>query len=409
MFRIPCFAVLLSVSAAIADEPLKWPGLLGPNRDGAATAALPDKLPGELATGWQIDVGTGYGTPLVDDGLIYQHARQGEDEVLICVERATGKELWKSVRPTPFKVGGGGEWHGKGPKACALLAEDCVITLSMSGELIARSKASGDVLWATEYGKEFQPNHPYWGASTSPIAADGKVFCHFGNDEVGTLACIDLKTGKELWRSGQDGTSYSSPLIAEFSGVRQLVEWNHNVLRGVDLANGNTLWSVPFAHESHNQNMPTPTVYDGRILLGAENRGLHCYLPEMADGKWTVENSWNNNDIALDMSSAVATNGHLYGMSHYSKGRLFCVDVATGEIMWQGDGRIGSNVAFLTAGHRVIALTDHGRLLVFAASPDEFEVIADWKISQQPTWAPPVLLPEGMLIKAQTTLSLLTF
>ena len=55
---------------------------------------------------------------------------------------------------------------------------------------------------------------------------------HFGNDDIGALVAMDAKTGRELWRSGKDGTAYSSPLLADFGGVHQIVQWNHEALVG---------------------------------------------------------------------------------------------------------------------------------------------------------------------------------
>ena len=41
-------------------------------------------------------MGTGYGSPLVANGYVYQHARQGEDEVVWCINLKTGKA--KAIR-----------------------------------------------------------------------------------------------------------------------------------------------------------------------------------------------------------------------------------------------------------------------------------------------------------------------
>ena len=62
----------------------------------------PARWPEELDEGWSVEVGTGYSSPLVANGKIYQHARLGNDEVLWCLDLATGEnpvaqELCRSI------------------------------------------------------------------------------------------------------------------------------------------------------------------------------------------------------------------------------------------------------------------------------------------------------------------------
>ena len=63
----------------------------------------------------------------------------------------------------------------------------------------------------------------------------------------------------------------------------------------------------------------------------------------------------------------------LYGFSHYDQGRLFCLDPKTGEVLWQGPGRTGENVMFLSIPGHVVALVSDGELKIIAATGDRFE------------------------------------
>ena len=343
--------------------------------------------------------------PIVSGGSIYQHGRLGGDEVLQCISLESGKPKWKKGYPQPFKIGGGGERHGAGPKSNPTLADDRVFTFSIAGVLTAWDAKSGDQLWRRDFGSRFKSAHPYWGHSTSPIVDEDRVIVHFGTDEEGTLMALDVKSGDEQWSLGNDGASYSSPLLVEIGGVRQIIEWNHRALVGVDSQKGTKLWEVSFPHEGHNQNMPTPVYHDGVVLLGAENRGLHGFEPKLVDGKWSVEEIWHQRKISLDMSSAVINDGFLYGMSHYQSGRLFCVDPASGEIKWLGPPRLGQNVAFLSVPGYVIAQTNSGEIQVFRANSEKYDKVVSYEVSDSETWAAPVLLEDGMLIKDHDTLS----
>lgn len=394
----------------LADGPT-WNGWLGPNRDGWVTDFVaPSIWPEELTQEWELEVGEGYGSPLVNNGRVYQHARQGENEVLICADLTSGKELWKSQLAVPFKMGGGGEWHGKGPKSSPALANGRIFTFSINGVLVAWDENSGDQLWKKDYSSEFKGlKTPYWGMSISPLVIDERVIAHFGNDDQGFLAALDVESGKEIWRSGKDGADYSSPLFHTIDGVPQIVEWNHNGLAGIAPETGKRLWFFSLPHIGSDQNMPTPAILNGVILVGGENRGVRAVQPKLENGTWKATELWHQKDVALDMSSAVVNGEFLYGFSHYDKGRLFCLNPTDGKIQWKGPGRTGQNVTFLAFPGHLAALIDNGELRILEASAGSYRVIKTYQVSETPTWAPPVLLQDGLLVKARTNLSYLKF
>ena len=413
----PGFIIVLSLCICLhvvgAEKPKSlveadyWPGWLGPERNGwVDNFKSPKQWPEKLGRVWQAKVGLGYGSALVAGGHVYQHARQGEDEVVWCLDLQTGKVKWRKSYATPFKMGGGGERHGKGPKSSPVFSDGRVFVMSITGVLSAWDATTGKLLWRRGYGSRFKKSHPYWGSSNSPIVDGKRVIAHFGTDEAGMLVALDVETGKEVWNQGKDGTCYSSPLLVNHHGIRQVIEWNHRALVGVESKSGRLLWEHPFPHTSHNQNMPTPSFHRGQVLLGGENRGVHGLEPQLKDGSWTVKRHWSQMKVALDMSSAVVNGGLLYGFSHLGRGRFFCLDPKTGKILWQGPERTGENVMFLSIPGHILALINSGELRVIAARDDRYENIASWRVAENSTWAPPVLLQDGILIKDKETLTM---
>ena len=397
-----------SLTPVLPAAELVWPGLLGPQRDGwAKHFKVPARWPKQLKKDWSVKVGTGYGTPVVAGKRVYQHAREGEDEVVWCLDLHSGKELWRKSYPAPFQIGGGGDKHGKGPKSCPVFADGRLFTMSITGVIHGWDAESGSLLWRRDYKEKWaKGNQPYWGVSTSPIVDEGRLIVHLGNDDEGALYAFDVRSGAELWRVGEHGTSYASPLLVEISGVRQVVEWNHETLAGVESGSGKLLWEYPAPHRGTNQNMPTPVFHAGRILLGGENRGIKCLEPVLKDGKWSVNRLWHQRKVALDMSTAVINGDHLFGMSHFKMGQLFCIDPETGEILWLSEGRTGENVAFLSLEGHVAALRSNGELRIIAADPGQYRVRASYRVAPDRTWAPPVFLENKILIKDLNRLTL---
>ena len=238
----------------------------------------------------------------------------------------------------------------------------------LSSLLSAWDADSGDLLWSHDYGERFEKTRPYWGAATSPLIDEIRVIVHFGNDDQGALIALDAESGEEIWSHGNDGASYASPILVEIEGVRQVIELNMRALVSVESESGEFLWEHPYPQVATDQNMVTPAFHEGLVLQGGENRGIRCIQPWMERGVWNVNELWHQEEVALDMSTAVMNGDLLYGFSHYSSGRLFCLDPATGEVRWQGPRRLGQNVMFLSIPGHVVALIDNGELQIIAAS-----------------------------------------
>ncbi|MEM9660635.1 MAG: PQQ-binding-like beta-propeller repeat protein, partial [Planctomycetota bacterium] len=153
-----------------------WPGWLGPQRNGwAESFQPPNPWPAQLERRWQVEVGEGYASPLVVAGSVYQHARQGDEEVVWRIDHDSGQVAWRKSYPVPFTMGRGGERHGKGPKSSPVLADDRLFTLSITAILSAWDAESGELLWQRDYRSQFEKAHPYWGASTSPLVDGDRI------------------------------------------------------------------------------------------------------------------------------------------------------------------------------------------------------------------------------------------
>jgi len=401
------FLPLASTWQPLCGADFHWPGWRGPGRDGwVSDFRPPTSWPERLARVWQVEVGSGYASPVVSGGRVYQHARQGDDEVVWCLDLKTGAVKWRQRYAAPFTMGQGGERHGKGPKSSPALTDGRLFALSITGLLTAWDADSGKFLWRRDYSSRFEKGHPYWGAATSPLVDGDRVVVHFGTDDQGALIALDAKSGKEIWSHGNDGASYASPILVDLQGTRQIIELTMKGLVGVDSESGRRLWEYPYPQVGTDQNMVTPAYHRGLVLLGGENRGIRGLQLRLKSGVWTVHERWHQKEVALNMSSAVVSGDLLYGFSHYGRGRLFCLDTKTGEVLWQGPGRTGENVAFLAIPGHVVALINDGELKIIAASGDALKTVASYRVAESPTWAHPVLLDSGILVKDHQTLRL---
>lgn len=390
------FFFLLPLAVSAADS---WPGWRGESRNAEiAGFEVPEAWPDSLKKVWEVEVGEGYATPLVVDGKIYQHARVGGEEVLWQLDAGTGKVEWKAGIPIAFEPGRGGERHGRGPKSTPAFDEGRIFTMSINGTLAAWDAEDGEVLWQKDFRGRFEELHPYWGTATSPLADDGKVYVHAGGCEGGGLLRIEGASGKELWVQEEHANCYSSPLMLEVEGVRQLVEFNHHGLCGVDLATGEYLWESMYPHRGNNQNVPTPVFVDGLFVMGGEDRGVFAVRAERKGGEWTAERVWRHRDVSLEMSSPVVSEGVVYGFSHFKMGQYFALDPKSGEVLWSGEARAGDNAQLLAVPGHVLALNDRGELQVMRSSREKCDIVKTYEVGQS-TWAAPALVGDALLIK----------
>lgn len=396
--------VLVSCAALQASE-VYWPGWLGPNRDGRVDYfQTPAEWPDSVKPVWSIEVGEGSSMPIVVEGRVYQQSRQRGEEVVWCLELDSGKVIWRESYEVSYQIRSPGERHGNGPLSNPTLAGGRLFTLSVTGILSAWAADSGNLLWRRDYADRFRKSHPDWGHSTSPLVDGNRVVVHFGGDHEGVLVALDVATGKEVWTEGEDGVCHSSPILAELQGVRQIVEWNDEAVVGIESETGQRLWSYNLPHSGSNQNSPTPVHHKGRILIGGENRGIRSLEPILEDGKWRVEENWHRREVALNMGSAVVSGDSLYGLSHFRQGQLFRLDIDSGEIIWRGPSRMGEYATFLTIPGHVIVLRDHAVIEFIAADEDAYRSVASYEVAESPTWAAPVLLADGVLVKDRTKL-----
>ena len=103
---VASWMVVSSVCTAWSQD---WPQWRGPNRDGKVNGfTTPGEWPPELTPKWKVTVGSGDATPALVNERLYVFARQGEDEVTLCLNAANGKELWRDQYAAQAVTGAAG-------------------------------------------------------------------------------------------------------------------------------------------------------------------------------------------------------------------------------------------------------------------------------------------------------------
>ena len=377
----------------------QWGQWRGPNRDGVVPAAsVPAAWPKAPVRRWKQAVGEGYSSPVVSGNRVYVHSRRDPEEVVTAFDLAAGTPVWSAAYQSAFTKNKYANSMAKGPFSTPLVADGRLFTLGTSAVLSAFDAATGTLRWRKDWSKTIDTSRLFTGTAMSPILDSGLLIVHVGDDDAGALRALDPATGAEKWALTGHGPGYASPIVAAIEGTRHLITMTDGAVVGVDAASGRALWQIPFPDEWH-ENIVTPVFAGNVLIVSGTRKGTFGYALEKKGAAWTPRQLWHNTDLPMYMSTPVADGPYLYGFGSKRKGQVFCIDARTGVAKWATEGRAGSNAAIQSAGAHLVVLTTDGELLVVRRNPDKYEEVRRYQVAEAATWAHPVVLPDGLVIR----------
>ncbi len=377
-----------------------WPQWRGIHRDGVAAGfPEPKAWPEKLTLKWKVTVGEGHSSPVVADGRIFVHARQGDREVVTALQPENGQTIWQEGYAAPYTMNPAATSHGKGVKSTPVVADGRIFTFGISGILSCFDAKTGKPQWRKEFGS------PDFGVATSPVVDHGSVIVHVGGSTQGALTAFDAATGAEKWSWKGDGPAYASPIVVEIAGTRQVVTQSRNNIVGVSAATGDLLWRIPYK-TVYTQNIVTPALYRDTLIFSGIGNPVIAVKAIKHGAEWTTETVWQNRDFSMYMSSPVISDDLLFGFSERKSGQFFCLKPSNGTTLWTSEGRQADNAAIVAAGSVCLILTPDANLTVARQSDKAFEPLRKYSVAESATWAHPVVMGHGVLIKDANSLAL---
>lgn len=409
---------------AVRQDPTQrghWPNFRGP---GAAGVADGHDLPlrwnvdsGEHVA-WRIPVpGLAHSSPVVWDDRVYVTtavAGQGDVDLTIGDSAAAGIDPAADLVPHAWHLlavdlaSGGIVWdkvahrgvprlarHIKASHASATPATDGERIVALFGsEGLFCFDMQGELQWRTDVGLLDvglwgEPAYQ-WGAASSPLIWEDRVFVQNDRQERSFVAAYDLRNGAELWRVARDEKpAWSTPTLLH-GDAPQLVTNGANWIRGYDPHTGEELWRLP--HGDLEVIVPTPVVAGDRVIVTggypAGGRPIYALRPARTpvpsgqnagdDRPATasaVELLWQTERGSPYTSTPLAYRGILYTLT--DSGILSAYDLQGGERLYRQRLAVGAGFSAspVASDGRIYFASEDGDIFVVRAGR-EFEILA---------------------------------
>ena len=400
-----------------------WPQWMGPKRDNVwREEGIVDKFPaGGPKVLWRAPVAGGYAGVAVAEGKVFvtdfvpggelpgdnfERKTAAGTERVLCLDEATGKELWKHEIPVTYTIS-----YPAGPRCTPTVDGDRVYTLGAEGNLLCLSVTDGRVIWAKDLKKDYETKAALWGWAGHPLVDGNRLFVIAGTAKTHVVA-LDTLTGKELWRAGTaPEQGYSPPTIIEAGGVRQLVLMKPDGMYAVAPDTGAILWETPYNADNGSIIMAPLKVGEHVYVGGFQEKNL-CV--KLAADKPGVEVVWRNK--AKHGISAVNVQPFVDGTMVYGfheKGDLRGVEIPSGAVKWSSPGPFGdrappSATAFITRHeNRFFLFAETGDLVIAKLSPAGYEEIdrahlldtTQSAFGRGVVWCPPAYADRSVFIR----------
>jgi len=289
------------------------------------------------------------------DGKVYFGS---SDSNIYCLDAGTGVKIWQYS--TGYRI-----------YSSPAVYESKVYFGSTNSPEINGNKVfcldatTGEKLW------EFAEGYSTWGAFSSPVVSNGKVYVGSGDKK---LYCLDALTGEKLWDYLTDDQVISSPALAYgkvyFGSQDQFVYC-------LDAETGAEIWS----YSTYAMITSSPAVVDGKVYIGSDK--MYCLNADTGALIWQRSPSFY-------FSSPAVYNDKVYVCDIDDK--LYCLSSDNGLLQWQYEPGPGITDTFsspMVADGKVYLGSSDGNLYCLDA---ETEVkIWDYLIDYYPIFSSPTV------------------
>jgi outer membrane protein assembly factor BamB len=395
-----------SQRASGAELSADWPTWRGPARDDLSkdTGLLKEWPKDGPPLAWETKgLGGGFSGVSIADGKIFT---MGDDdngiESVIALNAADGKKLWST------KIGPQGrqDKDKAGSRSTPAVDGEFVYAMDPTGDVACFKIGNGEEVWHVHRERDLGGAHPGgWLYAESPLIDGDHLICTPGGKQ-GTLAALDKKTGKVVWRSEgvTDPAAYSSTVAADIGGKHQIVALTFDSVFGVAADTGKLLWRAE--RKGKIAVIPTPIVHDDCVYV-ASGYGVGCdmFKIDTSTSEFKADKVYANDVMVNHHGGVILYQDHLYGYS--DKGGWTCQNFADGKAVWQDKSLGKGSIAYADGHFYLRAEAGPGTIVLIDATPDGYKEHGRFDPpdrSKLHSWPHPVIAGGKLYIRDQDVL-----
>lgn len=370
-----------------------WPAFRGPNRDdmviGESLRSDWDARPPKQL--WKHPIGSGWGAFAVIGRRTWTLEQRGENELCVCYDIETGRELWTHADAVRFSSPQG----GVGPCSTPTVQDGKVFTQGATGILNCLDAVTGQRVWTRNTLADAGSPNLSWGQCGSPLIVDDLVIVSPGSNDLPSQAnksaviAYHRATGEKVWATGSRIGSYASPHFVTLNGVQQVLIYDGLGLMALSPEDGHELWKFDWTNNPQ-VNAAQPILVDNqRVLIGSgygQGSVLIGFDQHDTSGSSEVNARWQSKQFKLKFNGGVRRGNDVFGLD---EGTLTCIDLQTGKRRWK-QGRYGYGQMLLVE-DKLLILTEEGDVVLVPATPEPSRELARFHAIDGKTWNHPVL------------------
>ena len=254
-----------------------------------------------------------------------KHPNTGYQMIVLCLDRETGKELWRDVAKTlvPHE---GHHRDASFASASPICDGERLYCWFGSAGMFAY-KLDGKKLWDRDLGPA--KVGASLGEGSSPVVHDGKIVVVRDHGGQSTIEVMDAGNGKTLWKKNRDEkNTWATPAIAEHNGVTQVITTASRKVRSYNLNTGEIIWE---AEGLTGNCIPSPIV-DGEVVYCMSGYQGYSLLAIPITGKGDVTDSilWKVERGTPYVPSPILYDGLLY-ITQSNQNIMTCLDAKDGS------------------------------------------------------------------------------
>lgn len=386
----PSRAALPSPAVAPAFD---FPQYLGPGRTAVldAPALGRDWRASPPRILWRQPIGAAWSGWAIVGTRAFTQEQRPEGECTTCYQALTGRLLWSQAEPVHYHTTLGGE----GPRCTPTVVGNRVLALGATGVLNCLELATGRRLWRRDIVADARSRVPEWGFAGSPLVYDGLVVVSAGGAPDKSLVAYHLETGEPAWSGGSQRANYGSPFLATLAGRRQVLAFNSRKITAHDASSGQVLWEYPWG--IGEPQVAVPVVVGTNRVLFSSGYGVGAELLEVRadnDGRLSARRVWQSRKMKAKFANLVQREGFLYGLDD---GVLACLELKDGSQPWRG-GRYGHGQGLLVR-DRFVLMAENGELVLLEPSPTGPNELGRFRVFGGKTWNPIALAGDLLLTR----------